>query len=413
MSFNNFDNYQNRKSVIIKNNVKLIDATGILDEDATAYCTTTGLIDLPLSHITDNPLNTSQQQPGSSSSKKSTLYSNFIRSSDDQTNSTSSPTNAETNFTSTLYNSNNIINNNEETKYKRKTDVDDNDTITEDLKKKKIDEPSVVATHYNNIEEAGLAERRKSRILYLRNFNNWIKSMFINEYLQKIKDSSKYGAPIRILDMCCGKGGDLLKWERANVSHVICTDIANVSVEQCEVRYNTLCEQHLNGRNSYGKMFTCEFITCDSTLDRLRQKFKDPSVELNLVSCQFAFHYCFESLNQVECMLRNAGECLRTGDYFIGTIPDAYEIMKRQRNTCSNEFGNDIYKIQLLFDAGNAPLFGAKYNFRLEGVVDCPEYLVYFPLLVKLAKKFGLEFVMKERFDTYYKRALTSENGII
>lgn len=29
------------------------------------------------------------------------------------------------------------------------------------------------------------------------------------------------------------------------------------------------------------------------------------------------------------------------------------------------------------------PIFGAKYNFSLEGVVDCPEFLVYFPVLVK------------------------------
>ena len=29
------------------------------------------------------------------------------------------------------------------------------------------------------------------------------------------------------------------------------------------------------------------------------------------------------------------------------------------------------------------PLFGCKYDFHLEGVVDCPEFLVYFPLLEK------------------------------
>jgi mRNA (guanine-N7-)-methyltransferase len=50
-------------------------------------------------------------------------------------------------------------------------------------------------------------------------------------------------------------------------------------------------------------------------------------MELDLVSCQFSFHYCFESLPQAETMLLNAAECLRPGGYFIGTIPDAYEIM--------------------------------------------------------------------------------------
>lgn len=60
---------------------------------------------------------------------------------------------------------------------------------------------------------------------------------------------------------------------------------------------------------------------------RLREKYKDPSVHLDFVSCQFAFHYSFETLQQAECMMRNASECLRPGGYFIGTIPDAYDLV--------------------------------------------------------------------------------------
>ena len=34
-------------------------------------------------------------------------------------------------------------------------------------------------------------------------------------------------------------------------------------------------------------------------------------------------------------------------------------------------------------DKENLPLFGARYNFHLQGVVDCPEFLVFFPVLEK------------------------------
>lgn len=34
---------------------------------------------------------------------------------------------------------------------------------------------TVVAQHYNKLQEKGLAERFNSKIFYLRNFNNWIK----------------------------------------------------------------------------------------------------------------------------------------------------------------------------------------------------------------------------------------------
>lgn len=262
----------------------------------------------------------------------------------------------------------------------------------------------VVATHYNKMQEKGLNERSKSSIIYLRNFNNWIKSTLINEYMTKVKATVKLGDPVRVLDMCCGKGGDLTKWEKAGITHIICTDIAEISVQQCEERYRNLLERSERQNNKFGKLFTAEFFACDSTLRRLREEYKDPSIELNLVSCQFAFHYCFESLKQAECMIRNAAECLRTGGYFIGTIPDANDIMKRQREADNVSFGNDLYRITFLCDTEQPPLFGAKYNFELHEVVNCPEFLVYFPLLVKLARKFGLQLVMKERFEDYFDR---------
>lgn len=258
---------------------------------------------------------------------------------------------------------------------------------------------TVVANHYNELQEKGLAERSKSRIFYMRNFNNWIKSALINEFLTKVKQESKqHGGPLRVLDMCCGKGGDLLKWEKGNITHLICTDIAEVSVDQCKTRYESMAERHRN------KLFTAEFFACDSTMQRLRERYRDPSKHLNLVSCQFAFHYCFESLKQAECMIRNASECLVEGGYFIGTIPDANDIMKRQQKAKSMEFGNEIYRIKFLCDLDKLPLFGAKYNFELDGVVNCPEFLVHFPMLEKLALKFGLKLVMKERFEDYFEK---------
>ena len=57
---------------------------------------------------------------------------------------------------------------------------------------------------------------------------------------------------------------------------------------------------------------------------------------------------------------------------------------KRLRNSEGMSFGNEVYQVTFeLEDKKNIPLFGAKYNFHLEGVVDCPEFLVYFPLMEK------------------------------
>ena len=83
-------------------------------------------------------------------------------------------------------------------------------------------------------------------------------------------------------------------------------------------------------------------------------------------------------------MLKNVSECLKPGGYFIGTIPDAYDIMRRQKAAASDTFGNDVFEIKFLSDPDDLPVFGAKYNFHLDGVVDCPEFLVYFPAFEKL-----------------------------
>lgn len=260
----------------------------------------------------------------------------------------------------------------------------------------------MVAEHYNTLKEKGLDERLKSRIFYMRNFNNWIKSMLINEYLNKIK-GNKLNHPVRVLDMCCGKGGDLLKWKKGNITHLICTDIASVSLEQCESRYKEMCSRIARERNA-GRIYKAEFIPADCTRIHLRKHYADPSIKLDLVSCQFAFHYSFETMAQAECMLKNAAECLQPGGFLIGTIPDANEIVSRQRCSNSKSFGNDVYNITFLCDPQNPPLFGAKYNFHLDGVVDCPEFLVYFPLFVKLARRYGLQLVNVERFDDFYHR---------
>lgn len=39
----------------------------------------------------------------------------------------------------------------------------------------RADNSIIVAQHYNQLEEKGLAERFNSKIYYLRNFNNWVK----------------------------------------------------------------------------------------------------------------------------------------------------------------------------------------------------------------------------------------------
>ena len=62
-----------------------------------------------------------------------------------------------------------------------------------------------------------------------------------------------------------------------------------------------------------------------------------------------------------------------------------YLLFNHSRRLESSEglsFGNDVYEVTFV-KKGDYSLFGCEYHFRLEGAVDCPEFLVYFPMLEK------------------------------
>ena len=117
---------------------------------------------------------------------------------------------------------------------------------------------------------------------------------------------------------------------------------------------------------------------------RARDFYKNPDQEFDLVSCQFAFHYCFESLPQADCMLRNASENLRKGGFFIGTTPDAHDIMARlETGKTGNSFGNSVFSVS--FNEENVrkqqPLFGAEYNFHLTEVRKFSSFVIFLSFL--------------------------------
>ncbi|KAG8133441.1 hypothetical protein E2320_011222 [Naja naja] len=259
---------------------------------------------------------------------------------------------------------------------------------SEEVPKKKTHAEDVAA-HYNKLEEVGLEQRSMSRIFHLRNFNNWIKSVLIGEFLDKVRQREQN---ITVLDLGCGKGGDLLKWRKGRIN------IAGVSVQQCEQRFQDMRNR---GRQN-DRFFSAEFITADSTKELLSERYKDNNMHFDICSCQFVYHYSFETYEQADMMLKNACEQLSPGGYFIGTTPDSYELVKRLESSETNSFGNEIYNVKFQ-KKGDYPLFGCKYDFHLEGVVDVPEFLVYFPLLEDMAKKYKMKLVYKKTFWEFYE----------
>ncbi|URE25821.1 mRNA cap guanine-N7 methyltransferase [Musa troglodytarum] len=204
-----------------------------------------------------------------------------------------------------------------------------------------------VADHYSARSNQTLEEREASPIIHLKKLNNWIKSVLIQLYAHP-KDA--------VLDIACGKGGDLIKWDKARIGYYVGVDIAEGS---------------------------------------------------------FALHYSWSTEARARQALANVSALLRPGGIFIGTMPDANVIIKRLREAEGLEFGNSVYWICFDEEYSSKKFklstpFGIKYKFHLEDAVDCPEWIVPFHVFKSLAQEYDLEleFVKNshEFVDEYLKR---------
>ncbi|GAA5969945.1 hypothetical protein JCM8115_001187 [Rhodotorula mucilaginosa] len=251
-----------------------------------------------------------------------------------------------------------------------------------------------VADHYNARPNTDREARVDSPIIGLKRFNNWIKSVLIGRFGRREGDA---GPQIKVLDLGCGKGGDLQKWAKAGTDEYVGIDIAAVSVEQARSRWQGL----------RGKRFPAEFYTLDCFEDSIEEVLSPVLVTrpFDVVSMQFCMHYAFETEAKVRTMLENVVRYLKPGGIFIGTIPDAqnlFEHLDAADPANPLVFGNSVYSVK--FDAReHDSVYGHRYTFYLQDAVEeVPEYVVYWDNFVALAAEYGLAPRFQANFQTIF-----------
>ncbi|KAK4804057.1 hypothetical protein SAY86_003874 [Trapa natans] len=242
-----------------------------------------------------------------------------------------------------------------------------------------------VADHYSARTNQTLEEREASPIIHLKKLNNWIKSVLIQIYARR-GDA--------VLDLACGKGGDLIKWDKAKIGYYVGIDIADGSIEDCRTRYNGDADQHQR-RKKFS--FPARLI-CGDCFEACLDEVLGEDAPFDICSCQFAMHYSWSTEARARRALANVSALLRPGGTFIGTMPDANVIIKKLRQAEGLAFGNSVYWIKFdeefsekVFKSSNP--FGIKYKFHLEDAVDCPEWIVPFHVFKSLAEEYDLDLV--------------------
>ena len=221
---------------------------------------------------------------------------------------------------------------------------------------------------YENQREQFHAMRQTSNVLFLRKFNNWVKSVLINQ------TCFSKGKMLSILDICCGKGGDLMKWTKNRVTHYVGVDLSDNSVRNASERFKKM---KFKGKLPFHGIFIVNNVGDEknSFLNYLDRK-----ILFDVASCQMSMHYLCESELTARTFLKNVSSRLVPGGFFVGTTLDADVLVKRLRKVGLKDkaderytFGNQFYSAKFMHkDFPRKKSFGIKYLFYLEdGVGKC------------------------------------------
>lgn len=286
---------------------------------------------------------------------------------------------------------------------------------------------SIVRSHYNQrtFQSKIQGSRTKSPIYKLRNFNNAIKYILLGNYFSPSKESDK---PSVILDLCCGKGGDLNKCEFVSVDQYVGIDISDASIKEAfsrymqnKARFIPQSEEAKKNRDSRRYNFEACFATGDCFSNNIPEILEPnfPGIIDNLfpvdcVSMQFAMHYAFETEEKVRTMLTNVTKSLRPGGTFIGTIPSSDFIrdkIVKKEFIGERKFGNDLYSVTFEKDPPSdgvfRPPFGCKYTYYLKDAIDeVPEYVVPFEYFRLMCEDYGLILKYKKSFIDIFNQEI-------
>ncbi|POY74336.1 hypothetical protein BMF94_2530 [Rhodotorula taiwanensis] len=284
--------------------------------------------------------------------------------------------------------------------YTQKRPRRDLDESAENARKRwKEGDVRTVADHYNARPNTDREARVDSPIIGLKRFNNWIKSVLIGRFGRREGDATPL---IKVLDLGCGKGGDLQKWSKAGTGGYVGIDIATVSVEQARSRWEGIRFNR----------FPAEFYALDCFESSIDEVLPPATIErpFDVVSMQFCMHYAFETEEKVRTMLANVARHLKPGGVFIGTIPDAKNLFEHLDAADPDNplvFGNSVYSVK--FDSRECDsIYGHRYTFYLQDAVEeVPEYVVYWDPFVELAQEYGLEL----RFHADFQTVFAEEQG--
>jgi mRNA (guanine-N7-)-methyltransferase len=241
--------------------------------------------------------------------------------------------------------------------------------------------------YYSGVKRS-LDTRADSMLFHMRNFNGWVKATQIAELnprtecdsstvesitgkgKQKKKRRLNNRNPLRVLDLACGKGGDLGKWvlHQRKIQNYVGIDVARVSLMEAAKRARKMRDRLGNkciftvadlgddvpgrpksaGRQRLQKLLSWSLAEDDESGD---PSFKpvsgggvQPTDKFDVVSIQFAIHYMVNTRARARRFFHTVSQLLDIGGNLVATTIDTRMVLDHMMNTGFDFHQDDIHR---------------------------------------------------------------------
>lgn len=176
----------------------------------------------------------------------------------------------------------------------------------------------------------------------------------------------------RLVDIGCGKGGDLHKWEHHRLRSVVGFDVNPSFIREAEAR-----------RDGKSAMKTrVAFAQADAFRDAIIADGDEP---FDAMSCMFCLHYASRDEASIHRAFQNADAALKPGGVFFGVCADG-DVIQR-----TGSVSNDTVRIAI--EPGSSGRWGHAYAFSLRDSIVSDhnvEFLTRPSDLIQVAAEYGL-----------------------
>lgn len=206
-----------------------------------------------------------------------------------------------------------------------------------------------------------------------RKYNNFVKNQILK----------KYSKGNSLLDLACGKGGDIHKWISLGIKYVKGYDLDLGSIKEARSRYNKI-------KTKKGK-FTFTHIDLSNTII-------EPKMKFDMVTCFFAIHYFFKNEITFMYLISNIVNNIKKHGYFMMTT-----FSEEKLKEINYKVDTEIFKVKAL-DIKDK-VFGRSISVWIKDSVldkEREEYIVPFKYLVNKLSEYDIQLVESGNFKDFY-----------